>query len=472
MVATETPKRSLSSETLTLPSAESSSRTVARRSTWRMRARYPTDSARIAHERSLGLDSRACDPARHRPRRLQPRPRPAGRRPGPSSARSRRLVSSAELIDRRLAHRSPAAASPGSASTRAWSRAVGDDDLGRLQLNATRRRRGADTARSRSTPIEPTGISVVLAERGRSRDPHGARRDRGADGVRRRARGPRRCRPRPRQLALFLLSRPAPGTCRGSWEPPGAPGRPSRSTRTGTRRAPVGRASSRSPRQVDVLLPNLEEARRLSGADDAAGAAAALAERVPTVAIKLGAEGAIAVSGGETVTARAPAVDVVDTTGAGDSFNAGLIAGRLAGRAARPPRSRWRLRAGRCRPARPGGTAAQPTLAEAEAALASAMICVAREPVRGRHLQRRPAGAGRDPPADRLRAGRWWQGDERRPRGGAASEARPRSSRSRPSTARPGCGEELEREGVTFETLPSRAVLRTASRCSPPTTAR
>ena len=91
---------------------------------------------------------------------------------------------------------------------------------------------------------------------------------------------------------------------------------------------------------------------------------------MPTVVVKLGAEGAIAVSGGETVTARAPAVDVVDTTGAGDSFNAGLIAGRLAGQPARGrARARGRLRA--LSTARRGGTAAQPTLAEAEAALAA-----------------------------------------------------------------------------------------------------
>ena len=123
-------------------------------------------------------------------------------------------------------------------------------------------------------------------------------------------------------------------------------------------------------REVDVLLPNLEEARRLSGADDAAGAAAALAERVPTVAIKLGAEGAIAVSGGETVTARAPAVDVVDTTGAGDSFNAGLIAGRLAGRPAAAALA-LAVACGTLSTRAAGGTAAQPRLAEAEAALAA-----------------------------------------------------------------------------------------------------
>jgi sugar/nucleoside kinase (ribokinase family) len=50
------------------------------------------------------------------------------------------------------------------------------------------------------------------------------------------------------------------------------------------------------------------------------------------VVVKLGAGGAIARRGAERAVVRAAAVDAVDTTGAGDSFGAGLLFGLLAGR--------------------------------------------------------------------------------------------------------------------------------------------
>ncbi len=79
---------------------------------------------------------------------------------------------------------------------------------------------------------------------------------------------------------------------------------------------------------VDVFLPNEAEASALSGEEDPPAAAAALA-RISGgwVVVKLGASGAIAVDAdGRSRRVTAPAVDVVDTTGAGDAFNAGLIA--------------------------------------------------------------------------------------------------------------------------------------------------
>jgi sugar/nucleoside kinase (ribokinase family) len=78
---------------------------------------------------------------------------------------------------------------------------------------------------------------------------------------------------------------------------------------------------------VDVFLPNEAEASALSGQEDPPAAAAALA-RISGgwVVVKLGASGAIAVdAAGRSRRVTAPAVDVVDTTGAGDAFNAGLI---------------------------------------------------------------------------------------------------------------------------------------------------
>jgi sugar/nucleoside kinase (ribokinase family) len=82
---------------------------------------------------------------------------------------------------------------------------------------------------------------------------------------------------------------------------------------------------------VDCLLPNGEEAQRIAGRESLEAAAADLASRVPTVAIKLGAAGGMARSGPDAAECAAPATEVVDTTGAGDSFDAGFIAARLRG---------------------------------------------------------------------------------------------------------------------------------------------
>jgi ribokinase len=86
---------------------------------------------------------------------------------------------------------------------------------------------------------------------------------------------------------------------------------------------------------ADILLPNATEARALTGVDDVEGAARALAARGATVAVKLGADGALGVAGpdGAIVRVAAPRAEVVvDAVGAGDAFDAGFLAGRLDGR--------------------------------------------------------------------------------------------------------------------------------------------
>ncbi|MEA3334637.1 MAG: PfkB family carbohydrate kinase [Chloroflexota bacterium] len=80
---------------------------------------------------------------------------------------------------------------------------------------------------------------------------------------------------------------------------------------------------------VDIFAPNEGEALQLTGAATAEDALARLAQIVPMVIIKLGAQGAIAQRGKETARSPALAVHVVDTTGAGDSFNAGFLYGLL-----------------------------------------------------------------------------------------------------------------------------------------------
>jgi sugar/nucleoside kinase (ribokinase family) len=86
--------------------------------------------------------------------------------------------------------------------------------------------------------------------------------------------------------------------------------------------------------QTDVLLPNEAEALHLSGEATVAAAAAALTGRGPRVVVKLGARGALCTDGERSYRIELPARPghpVVDTTGAGDCFNAGLIAGLLRG---------------------------------------------------------------------------------------------------------------------------------------------
>ncbi len=81
--------------------------------------------------------------------------------------------------------------------------------------------------------------------------------------------------------------------------------------------------------QANIFMPNLIEAFEITGADTAEEALAVLSKRVPMVAIKLGAAGALGSHHGRVYRAPALKVEVVDTTGAGDNFDAGVIYGLL-----------------------------------------------------------------------------------------------------------------------------------------------
>lgn len=84
-------------------------------------------------------------------------------------------------------------------------------------------------------------------------------------------------------------------------------------------------------RHVDVLLPNEREAMRIAGMNRLDQALEILARQVPLVVVKRGAAGALARRGTETVTRPAVSMKVVDTVGAGDSFNAGFLHQYLRG---------------------------------------------------------------------------------------------------------------------------------------------
>lgn len=84
-------------------------------------------------------------------------------------------------------------------------------------------------------------------------------------------------------------------------------------------------------RGVDVFLPNAVEATTITGCATLDEAATRLAAHFPVVVVKNGGEGATAIAGPERLTLPAPAVPVVDTTGAGDAFDAGFLDRWLAG---------------------------------------------------------------------------------------------------------------------------------------------
>jgi sugar/nucleoside kinase (ribokinase family) len=115
---------------------------------------------------------------------------------------------------------------------------------------------------------------------------------------------------------------------------------------------------------TDVFLPNAAEACRLVGVDEPAEALAALAERVRTVVVKLGSEGAIARRGEAAASAAAPSVHAVDGTGAGDSFSAGFLYGYGNGWSLEEA-LRLGVACGSLSTRSLGGVDAQPLLAEA-----------------------------------------------------------------------------------------------------------
>jgi sugar/nucleoside kinase (ribokinase family) len=79
---------------------------------------------------------------------------------------------------------------------------------------------------------------------------------------------------------------------------------------------------------LNVFMCNLREAEILTGSDDPASASEVLHEKGATaVIIKLGSKGCWLSESGRGVLIPAPSVEtVVDTTGAGDAFAAGLLA--------------------------------------------------------------------------------------------------------------------------------------------------
>lgn len=254
---------------------------------------------------------------------------------------------------------------------------VGDDPFGRFMLEAMAGR-GIDVSACTIDPSRPTGATVILTS-GRDRAILTALGSIGAldvDAV------PDAMIGRARHLhsSCFFLQEASRGRL------------PAFMARARARGLTTSFDTNWDPRErwdggvldmiraCDVFLPNEVEARRIARRDDVQEAARELARiggrdrgagEGPTVVVKLGAKGALAVGPDASLihTAAMP-VTPVDTTGAGDSFDAGFLRAWLDGGSIADA---LRLGAvcGALSTLDRGGVDGQPTHAEAAAALAT-----------------------------------------------------------------------------------------------------
>jgi sugar/nucleoside kinase (ribokinase family) len=116
--------------------------------------------------------------------------------------------------------------------------------------------------------------------------------------------------------------------------------------------------------QVDAFLPNQNEALAISAAAGVETALRILSRKCRVVAIKSGQAGGRARQGDEIAIAAALPVQVVDTVGAGDGFDAGFLYGWLKGWSLEKA-LRLAVVCGSLSTRLAGGTNAQPTLDEA-----------------------------------------------------------------------------------------------------------
>jgi sugar/nucleoside kinase (ribokinase family) len=244
----------------------------------------------------------------------------------------------------------------------AYSGVVGDDIFGRFMLDNLRARE-VDTSGVRVDPGLKTGLSVILSQA----NDRAILTHLGAIDALRAEQVDRALLRRARHVHVtsYFLQRALQSTlpallveahslgCTVSmdtnWDP--------------TERWADGLAKVLS--QVDVFLPNKQEAMAIANKPNISAALTALAQNMPTVVIKLGPEGAICQQGAERIQDAGFQVAVVDTTGAGDSFNAGFLCGYLQ---KQPLADSLALACacGALSTRAAGGTTAQATLAEAQ----------------------------------------------------------------------------------------------------------
>ena len=124
-------------------------------------------------------------------------------------------------------------------------------------------------------------------------------------------------------------------------------------------------------REVDLFFPNEVELRGLAGCEDVVEALRRLDNGHTRIVAKLGAEGSMTLEGGRPLTVKALPVSPVDTTGAGDSFDAGFLHAWLRGLPLIDC-LRWGSACGSLSTRALGGTGRQADRAEVERLLAPA----------------------------------------------------------------------------------------------------
>ncbi|HXU84882.1 MAG TPA: sugar kinase [Verrucomicrobiae bacterium] len=251
---------------------------------------------------------------------------------------------------------------------------VGDDAFGRFMLDAMAER-GVDVTACTVDPTRPTGATVILSS-GRDRAILTALGTIGALDV---DRVPDALLARSRHLHLscFYLQETSRARLPGFFAAARARGL---STSFDTNWDPTERWAGGVLdllRTSDVFLPNEAEATRIAGVADpeaaahllSTGAAGGRADGGPIVVVKRGASGALACRGDDTaVRVSAMPVGPIDTTGAGDSFNAGFLRAWLNGGDI-PESLEFAAACGALSTRRYGGVDGQPTFAEATAAV-------------------------------------------------------------------------------------------------------
>jgi sugar/nucleoside kinase (ribokinase family) len=116
--------------------------------------------------------------------------------------------------------------------------------------------------------------------------------------------------------------------------------------------------------EVDVFLPNEVELAAISRNENRIEALQSLVNGRTLTVAKLGADGCVAVQGGEVVSVPAFPIAPVDTTGAGDTFNAGFLHAWLSGVDLQDA-MRFGAACGALSTLGLGGTASQPTESQA-----------------------------------------------------------------------------------------------------------
>lgn len=242
--------------------------------------------------------------------------------------------------------------------------AVGDDEQGRM-LRAEAENAGVDTGRVRVV-AERTGTAhVIVDERGEN----SIVIDGAANSTLRSLNGVERQVVAAADVVVLQLECP-PGSALDAAEAARAAGRIVILNAAPVREMPDGLLSA-----VDVLVVNDGEAgailRRLGRADvgeDIDDRVRALAEVVPAAVVTRGAAGLVLARGDEILAMPALSVEVVDTTGAGDTF-CGALAAEVAGGSDLEEACRYATAAAALAVGRRGAVASIPMRAQVEALL-------------------------------------------------------------------------------------------------------